>query len=250
MSLAFQRAIVVGASSGIGEAIARRLASEGAAVALVGRREGELLRVADAIAASGRGRAIVAAHDVTRYELTNGLFERLVADLGGLDLFVYAAGVQFNPGEGEYDFAKDRQMLETNALGLIAWGDVVAPHFEAARRGTILGLSSIAGERGRRSFPGYSTSKAAMTAYLEALRNRISRHGVNVVTIKPGFVDTALTKGMPGLLWLIPPERAAELALGIARRGGSPSAFVPWRWRIVAFVVRNLPSFVFRKLNL
>jgi NADP-dependent 3-hydroxy acid dehydrogenase YdfG len=250
MSLEFQRAIVVGASSGIGEAIALRLASDGAAVALIGRREAELQRVAGAIGRSGRGRAIVVAHDATHYERTPELFERLVGELGGLDLLVYAAGVQFNPSEGEYDFAKDRWMLETNALGLIAWGDVVAPHFEAARRGTILGLSSIAGERGRRSFPGYSTSKAAMTAYLEALRNRIARAGVNVVTIKPGFVDTALTRGMPGLLWLIPPERAAELALKIARRGGSPSAFVPWRWSIVAFIVRHLPSFVFRKLNL
>ena len=250
MALEFQRAIVVGASSGIGEAIARQLAAGGAAVALLGRREPDLQRVARDIAASGRGRALVAAHDVTRYELTNELFAHLIAELGGLDLFVYAAGVQFNPAEGEYDFAKDRAMLETNALGLIAWGDVVAPHFEAARRGTILGLSSIAGERGRRSFPGYSTSKAAMTAYLEALRNRVSRSGVNVVTIKPGFVDTALTKGMPNLLWLISADRAAELALQIARRGGSPSACVPWRWSLVAFVVRHMPSFVFRKLNL
>jgi short-subunit dehydrogenase len=89
-----------------------------------------------------------------------------------------------------------------------------------------------------------------MTAYLEAMRNRVSRSGVNVVTIKPGFVDTALTKGMPKLLWLIPADRAAELALKVASHGGSPSAFVPWRWSVIAFIVRHMPSFVFRKLNL
>ena len=111
MSLSFQRAIVVGASSGIGAEIAKQLAESGAAIALVGRREAELRKVAATIAAAGRGRAIVAAHDVTRYDDVPALLERLVADLGGLDLLVYASGVQHNAVEGEYDFAIDREMI-------------------------------------------------------------------------------------------------------------------------------------------
>lgn len=245
----FERAIVVGASSGMGAAIARRLAAGGTAVALVGRREPELEAVAAAIRAAG-GRARVARHDVTNHDDVPATFERLVAELGGLDLVVYASGCMHVPEEGEYDFAKDRDMIEVNVLGAMAWTNLAAARFEAQRGGTIIGLSSIAGERGRRTMPGYTTSKAALTAWLEALRNRVSRYGVNVVTVKPGFVDTVMTKHLARKPMLISAERAAELILAAARRGGSPSKFIPGRWGLVAFVVRNLPSFLFRKLDL
>lgn len=245
----FERAIVVGASSGIGAAIARRLAARGTHVALVGRREAELEKVAAGLRAAG-GRAIVAAHDVTAYDTVPATFERLVAELGGLDLVVYAAGTMHVPEEGEYDFAKDRAMLEVNLLGAVAWTNLAAARFEAQRGGTIVGLSSIAGERGRRTMPGYTTSKAGLTAWLEALRNRVSRHGVNVVTVKPGFVDTVMTQHLARKPMVISAERAAELILATAARGGSPSAFIPSRWGLVAFIVRNLPSFLFRKLDL
>ena len=244
-----RRAIVVGASSGVGAEIARQLAASGANVALLGRREAELNEVAAGIAAGGRGRAIVAAHDVRAFDDVPALFERLVAELGGLDLLVYAAGVMHAAEESHYDFARDRDMLEVNALGAMAWAAPAAAHFEARRAGTLLALSSIAGERGRRTNPGYTTSKAALSAYWEALRNRLSRYGVNVVTVKPGYVDTAMTRGMPGLFWLISPATAARIILDTARRGGSPSAFVPWRWSLVAMIVRNLPSVLFRRLN-
>ena len=248
MSLTFQRAIVVGASSGIGAEIARQVAAGGAAVALVGRRAAELEAVAAAIRAAG-GRALVAVHDVRAAAEVPERFEALVAELGGLDLLVYAAGIMPACEEGVYDLAADRATLEVNALGAMAWTALAAARFEAARAGTIVGLSSIAGERGRRTNPAYTTSKAALTAWLEALRNRVSRHGVNVVTVKPGYVDTVMTRGMRGLLWLIPPARAAAITLRIARRGGSPSAFVPARWAVVAWVVRHVPSRLFRRLN-
>ncbi len=245
----FGRAIVVGASSGIGAAIARRLAAGGTAVALVGRREAELESVAGAIRTAG-GRALVARHDVTDYADVPATFERLVSELGGLDLIVYAAGTMHVPEEGEYDFAKDRAMIEVNLLGAMAWLNLAAARFEACRGGTIVGISSIAGERGRRTMPGYTTSKAALTAWLEALRNRVSRHGVNVVTVKPGFVDTVMTRHLARKPMIISAERAADLILEAACRGGSPSTFVPGRWGLVAFVLRHIPSFLFRKLDL
>lgn len=245
----FERAIVVGASSGIGAAIARRLAQGGTAVALVGRRAAELEAVAATLRAAG-GRAVTAAHDVTAYADVAPTFERLVGELGGLDLVVYAAGVMTLPEEGEYDFAKDRAMVEVNLLGAMAWTGLAAARFEAQRGGTIVGISSIAGERGRRTMPGYTTSKAGLTAWLEALRNRVSRYGVNVVTVKPGFVDTVMTQHLERKPMIIPADRAAGLILATAARGGSRSAFIPGRWGLVAFVVRNLPSFLFRRLDL
>lgn len=250
MSLRFQRAIVVGASSGIGAEIARQLAADGANVALVGRRAAELDAVAGTIRTAGKGKALVAVHDVTQYDTAPPLFEKLVADLGGLDLIVYAAGNLFVPAESEYDFAKDRAMVEVQVIGAMSWLNLAGAHFEAQRAGTIIGISSIAGERGRRTMPGYTTAKAGLTAWLEALRNRLSRYGVNVVTVKPGFVDTAMTQDLVKKPMMIPAPRAAQLILATARRGGSPSAFIPGRWALVGLIVRSIPSFLFRKLDL
>lgn len=250
MSLRFQRAIIVGASSGIGAEIARQLAADGASVALLGRRLGELERVAASIAAAGKGRALCAVHDVLAFDEAAPLFERLVAELGGLDLIVYAAGNLFVAAEGVYDPVQDRAMIEVQVLGAITWTNLAAAYFEAQRSGTILGISSIAGERGRRTMPGYTTAKAATTAWLEALRNRLSRHGVNVVTVKPGFVDTAMTAHLAKKPMMISVERAAALILKTARRGGSPSAFIPARWALVAMVIRSIPSAIFRRLDL
>ena len=228
MNVAMTRAVVVGASSGIGEAVARDLASSGASVALVARRGAELARVAASIrAAHPAANVLTYVHDVRDFDATAELFERIERELGGVDTLVYAAGVMPRVEEGEYAFAKDRQMVEVNLLGAMAWMNVAAARFEAARSGTIVGISSIAGERGRRGNPAYCTSKAALTTYLESLRNRTSRYGVNVVTIKPGFVDTQMTRGMKGLFWLVSPRRAAALSIVLARRGAARAASSP-----------------------
>ena len=245
MGIDLTKAIVVGASSGIGEAIAVQLARGGADVAVLGRRAAELERVAVAVP----GKLTPYVHDVADVDAVPALFPRIVQQLGGLDTLIYAAGVMPTIAEGEYSFPKDRDMVVVNLLGAMAWLNPATAHFEAARRGTILGVSSIAGERGRRGNPGYCTSKAALSAYLESLRNRCSRYGVNVVTVKPGFVDTAMTRGMPGLFWLVSADEAARQSLALARRGNSASGFVPPRWALVACIVRALPSFVFRHLN-
>ncbi len=249
----FRRALIVGASSGIGEAIARELAGTGAHLALLARREAELERVATDLRAQGAEVAVV-PHDVTAYDEVPALFDRLVAELGGLDLLVYAAGVMPSVEEHEYAFPKDLAMVEVNLLGAMAWLNPAAAHMEAQRAGTLLGISSIAGVRGRRGNPGYAASKAALTTYLEALRNRLHRYGVHVVTIKPGFVDTRLFReagleGHPPGLAPISPEACARTSLALARRGPRES-FVPWRWSLVAAIIRSVPSFLFRRTNI
>jgi len=245
MKAKLSKVVVVGASSGIGEAMARQLAAGGADVAIVARRGSELER----LAAERPGKLRAYVHDVTNVDEVPELFERIERDLGAVDGLIYAAGVMPQIQESEYAFEKDRAMVSVNLLGAMAWMNQAAARFEAARAGTILGISSIAGERGRRGNPAYCTTKAALTTYLESLRNRCARYGVNVVTIKPGFVDTAMTRGMKGLFWLISAEKAAKRSLALARTGKSAAAFVPSRWALVAFIVRNLPSFIFRKLN-
>jgi decaprenylphospho-beta-D-erythro-pentofuranosid-2-ulose 2-reductase len=245
MTPSLDKVIVVGASSGIGAALTRQLARRGSTVAAIARR-GPLL---ETLRASAPDRIRPYVFDARDVDQVPALFERVIAELGGLDALIYAAGAMPSIAEGEYAFDKDRTMVEVNLLGALAWMNLAAARFEAARTGTIVGISSVAGERGRRKNPAYAATKAALTVYLEALRNRCSRYGVNVVTAKPGFVDTDLTKGMSGLFWLISADEAAERILALADRQNSASGFVPRRWALVLTVVRSVPSFIFRRLN-
>ncbi len=245
----FQHGLVVGASSGIGEAMARRLAADGTRVALVARRAGELDRVVSSInEATGSERALAFPHDVCDSEAVPELFQRITADLGGLDLAVYAAGVQHRVAFEEYATAKDLEMLAVNLDGAVAWLNPVAERFGRLKRGTIIGIGSVAGDRGRCANPVYNTSKAGLHTYLEAIRNRIGRYGVRVLTVKPGFVDTPMTEGLPGMFWVVSPDRVAQVALKKAG-GGRSTVYVPARWRYVMWVIRSIPSFLFKRLK-
>ena len=234
----------------MGESLARALAREGCTVALVARREEELRRIAESIngAAGGAALARTYVHDVRDYEAVSSLFQQIAHDMGGLDVVVYAAGVMPPVAPDEYCFDKDRQMIEINLLGAMAWLNEAAQRFARAGTGTIVGISSVAGERGRMSMPAYCTSKAALTTYLEALRNRVARFGVKVVTVKPGPVETPMTHGLKMPL-MIPVEQATTAILAAAKQG-KINVYVPGIWRVIFLVLRNIPSFVFRKSNL
>ncbi len=241
-------AIVVGASAGMGAAIVRRLAAQGYTVAALARREDPLRQLASECEELP-GRVLVRVHDVANDAQVPALFEELVRELGSLELIVFTAGIMPEIGPEEFDTHKDLEILKINTGGCIAWFNPAAELFQSQRSGTLIGVSSIAGDRGRRGNPAYCTSKAAMNTYLEALRNRLCVHGVKVCTIRPGYIDTDMTKGMEGLFWLISADQAAESILKAAR-GGANVRYVPFRWAIVGLVIRNIPSFVFRRLNL
>lgn len=246
-----RRALVVGASSGMGAAIVRQLAAEGYAVAAVARREDALRSLAAECAEDAErtgGAVFVHAHDVTATDEVPALFETIVRELGGLDLVVYAAGIMPAVARDEFDTEKDHAMLAVNVGGCIAWGNEVARLFHTQRRGTLVGISSIAGVRGRKGQPVYGTTKAAMDHYLESLRNRLADVGAHVCTIKPGFVDTPMTAGL-GLKGAISAEEAARQILRAARRGAG-TRYVPLKWAAVALVVRHIPSFLFKRLNI
>jgi decaprenylphospho-beta-D-erythro-pentofuranosid-2-ulose 2-reductase len=232
----------------MGAEMARQLAATGCQVALVARRETELAALAAEINQSAADRASVYVHDVHHYAEAPALFQTICRDLGGLDLFIYAAGVMPRVLPDEYDFDKDRAMIEVNLLGAIAWINEAARRFETAKAGTLVGISSVSGDRGRRGQPVYCASKAAMDTYMEAIRNRIGRYGVKVVTIKPGPVETAMTEGLK-MPMMVTADAAARDILAAARRGAR-LAYVPWKWRPVMAVIRSVPSFLFQKLNI
>jgi short-subunit dehydrogenase len=243
-----RRAIIVGASSGIGAALARRLTGEGYTLALLARRADLLASLCDEInGVANETRALAYPHNVTDYDSVPDLLQRILADLGGLDLFIYNTGISLPIGLKKYDFEKDRSTTEVNYLGALAWLNPVAAMFQSLKGGQIVGLSSVAGERGRVGNPSYNASKAALTCYLEALRNRLSRYGVNVLTAKPGFVDTGMVIGAKGTFWVIPPDQAAaDICRAIRRR--RQQVYTPARWRLVMLIVRNIPSVIFRRL--
>ena len=239
-------AIVVGASSGIGAACARELAQRGYRVAALARRQERLEELK-----SGPGGDAIStyAHDVKDVEAVPDLFAGIVRDLGRLDMIIYATGVMPKIEQDTYDFAKDREVLDTNLLGCVRWLNEAAPFMQKQGSGSIVGISSIAGDRGRVGYPVYNTSKAAMNTYLEALRNRLTRHGVRVTTIKPGYVATSMTEGMKGLFWVAQPEQAAKAIVSAAEKGRQ-TRYVLRRWGLVGMVIRNIPSFIFRKLDI
>lgn len=242
-------AIVVGASSGIGAALARRLALEGRKVALLARREPELRAVALTIdRGTGQALAFSYPHDAARGEEAEPLFARIEQELGEVGELHYVAGVMPEVGRQEFDLDKDRIQMEVNALGCIAWCNAAARRFLQRGKGHIVGVSSVSQDRGRTGRPGYHASKAAMDTFLESLRNRLWRHGVRVTTIRPGFVETPMTEGLE-LRGAISADRAAGLILK-ARDRGRTIAYVPWKWRPIMFVIRNIPSFVFRRMDI
>ena len=243
------RALVIGATSGIGAALALRLASAGYVIALSGRRTDRLEALCDLInEATGERRALSYTHDVTEYDTIPALFQQILLDLSGLDLVVYNAGVLYPVAFSEYNFEKDKKMVDVNLLGAMAWLGQAAQLFEQLGHGQIVGISSVAGDRGRVKNPGYQASKAGLTNYLEALRNRLTRSGVNVITIKPGFVDTEMTSG-DDLPMIISAEQAAEEIFKAIRKR-KQTRYVPFQWAFIMFAIVLVPSFLFRRLKL
>jgi NAD(P)-dependent dehydrogenase (short-subunit alcohol dehydrogenase family) len=241
--------IVVGASSGIGLAVARRLAIAGRKVAMLARRELELKsQVATTNDVVGREAAFAYVHDAADHDAVEPLFARIEQELGPVDEVHYVAAVMPPVALDEFDLGKDRQQVQVNMLGCIAWGNAAARRFLAKQAGCFVGVGSVAGDRGRIGRPVYNASKAGMDCYLEALRNRLWRHGVQVTTIRPGFVDTPMTAGLK-LKGAIAADKAAELILR-ARDRRKAIAYVPFKWRLIMLVIRHIPSFVFRRLSI
>jgi decaprenylphospho-beta-D-erythro-pentofuranosid-2-ulose 2-reductase len=245
--------LVIGASSGIGAAVAHELARRGYTLALVARREDELASLCGEInAAADRECAHAYTHDVRDYDAAPALLRQIVTDLGGqpLQMVVYTAGIMPPPesATGDWPFADERAMLETNTVGAMRWLGLAADVFEARGYGTLVGVSSVAGERGRRGNSAYQASKAALTIWLESLRYRLTGSGVRVVTIKPGYVATPMTAALKlPKRATISPDEAARRIVSAAERGRAVT-YVPGYWRPIMWTVRQLPAFVMTRL--
>lgn len=239
----FTRAIIVGASSGIGREMVRQLAAKGTKVAALSRRTDRL----DELAAEFPGLVFPYAHDVNDVDVVPELFARICKELDGLDLLVYNAGVMTTHKAPVNDWAGDLAMIETNASGAVRWCNEAAERFGAMGGGTLVGIGSVAGDRGRYLNPVYNASKAFLHTYLESLRNRHARQGVRVVTIKPGPMQTEMTTHLD-FKKAMTAETGARIALAKMESGGE-HYLSPIHWAIFKGI-QFTPSFLFRRLKI
>ena len=247
-----QGALIVGASSGIGAALARQLVADGYRVALVARRQEELNALARELnaahnAAPDNPLALAYVADVTDYDAAPALFARIFEELLPLRVVVYAAGIMPQVATG-INFVEERAMMETNVIGAMRWFGLAADVFEGERAGTLAAISSVAGERGRPGNGAYMASKAALSTYLDALRFRLAPRGVRVVTLKPGYVATPMTAGLKLPRPLVTSANAAAAQMARAIEHGSAVAYVPRYWGPILWVVRHLPRRVLARL--
>lgn len=242
--------LIVGATSSIARAIARRFAQQGSSVLLAARDLDEAQTIASDLRVRFGVEAEAAPFDAERPELAHAFFEeclqRSQCALAGV---VVAHGDLGDRVAVATDPAALARLVDVNLTSAAAVLAQSANHFEARRTGFICAISSVAGDRGRKSNYAYGAAKAGLTAYLSGLRQRMSKAGVTVLTVKPGFVDTAMTFGAPGLFLVARPERVADDIVRSLRRGRS-SVYTPWFWRWIMLIIRSIPEPVFRRLDL
>ncbi len=242
---AFRSAIVFGASTGIGAELVRSLGRSGVRVIAIARREELLNQLANEYPGLVHPVVLDLAADCDAAELLAELCERI----DGCDLYIYCAGVMPRVGKEEYPTHLDVQSIDVNFTSAVRWLNAVAQRCSALRSGTIVGISSVAGDRGRRGGPVYAATKAGLTVYLEALRNRLAVKNVRVVTIKPGPVSTPMTDGLAKLPLMISAEKAASLIVEHAKKG-TAVAYVPGVWKVLMAVIRSIPQAIFQRLDI
>ncbi len=242
---AFRKAIVFGASTGIGAELVRSLAASGVQVIAIARRQSLL----DNLASEFPSLVMPVVIDLTASTDASQVLSDLCDRIGGCDLYIYCAGIMPRVGKDEYPTEMDLESIDVNFTSAVRWLNAVALRCQSLKSGTIVGISSVAGDRGRRGGPVYAATKAGFTVYLEALRNRLAVQGVRVVTIKPGPVSTPMTDGLAKLPLMISADKAATLILEHARKG-TPVAYVPGIWKLLMTVIRSIPQAIFQRLDI
>jgi short-subunit dehydrogenase len=242
-----QRILILGATSAIAEHTARLWASRGARLYLVGRNERRLSAIAADLEVRGADRVGRETLDLCAVGEHEAMLARARAFLGGLDVALLAHGTLSDPERCLRDCRTALAELSTNALSVIALSIPIAQAFASQGHGTLAVISSVAGDRGRAVHPVYGAAKAAVTAFLSGLRQRLHPQ-VRVVTIKPGFVDTPMTAHLPkGFLWANPERVARDIVRAIDR--GTPVIYTPWFWRFLLAAVRAIPERMFVRLR-
>ena len=242
-----RRVLIIGATSAIAEEVARRYAERGATLLLTGRNPARLAAVGDDLRVRGASQVEIQVLDVLDRAAHAAVVARAFA--GGLDVALVAHGELPDQRRCEVDATEAARALELNLVATVALLTLLAGEFEARRSGTIAVITSVAGDRGRRSNYVYGAAKAGVTVFLQGLRQRLHPAAVRVVTLKPGFVDTPMTAHLPRMRLASSPHRAGR-AIYRAIEAPREVAYIPWFWRPVMALIRVMPESLFKRLRL
>ncbi|MEJ2421756.1 MAG: SDR family NAD(P)-dependent oxidoreductase [Acidobacteriota bacterium] len=234
-------AIILGASSGIGRELARIMSSDGWTLGLASRNVEAMEELKDELGPQTH---------IQRLDITvpGQVVDRLNAlhhALGDVDCVVVSSGIgRYNP---RLEWPPEEQTIATNVAGFAAAATWAGRFFQERKRGQLVGISSVAGLRGSPFSPSYCASKAFMSNYLEGLRLNLGRFRVSVCDIRPGYVDTPMTKDQKGMFWVVDAVTAAK-GIYRAMKKRKAVAYVPSRWKAVALPMKLAPGFLYKKL--
>jgi short-subunit dehydrogenase len=227
---------IMGATSAIAQETAKCFARDGAEMFLVARSAGKLTAVAEDLKVRGARRVETHLLDLSNLEQHQEMFDRAVRDLG-------------NQRKCESSVEETMKELSNNFTSFISLLTISANYFAQQKHGCIAVISSVAGDRGRQSNYIYGTAKGAITIFLQGLRNRLAQSGVNVLTVKPGFVATPMTASLKKGLLFAKPEVVGR-GIYQAMKQGKDIVYLPWYWYQIMLVIRSIPERIFKRLSL
>jgi decaprenylphospho-beta-D-erythro-pentofuranosid-2-ulose 2-reductase len=244
---------ILGATSAIAQAYARRRAAQGSEFVLLGRRSEALGAVAADLIARGAASAEPFVTDLSTMGSINETVQSLSKSFGFPDEALVAYGVLCNQETAEADLTVARAALDTNFTSAVLWILALLSNHQRHREGvpfTLIGIGSVAGDRGRASNFIYGAAKAGLDRVLEGLSQKFNGTKVCIVTVKPGFVDTPMTTSIAkkGLLWSTPDRVAADIDRAVTNR--RRVVYTPWFWRLIMAGIRHMPWFIFKHLKI
>jgi short-subunit dehydrogenase len=237
-----KKAIIIGASSGIGKELTKLFASHGYEVGIAARRIELLNNLASEIPA----KTYTAAIDVNNTEIARQSLDRLIGEMENVETIVICAGTGYlNPS---LDWFREKETIDTNVTGFTAMAGTAMKYFISRNSGHLVVISSIAGIRGSHICPAYNASKAFVSNYLEGLRKKAAKEklSITITDIQPGLVDTAMAKG-EGLFWVASPQKTAKQIFG-AIQHKKRKAYVTRRWALVAWLLKIVPESIYNKI--
>lgn len=248
MNLKNKVVLITGASSGIGEAVAKKFADEGALLALTARRKDVIDKITQQLEVKTRAAAYKC--DVTNIDEIRNVYHQIKIDFGKVDIAFLNSGVSFRSSIKEFESAKARQIFDTNVMGMINFVEVLLPDFMSEKSGVIVGVSSLADSRGFPKSGFYCASKAAASIFLESLRIELKPYNVKAITVRPGFVKTPMTdKNEFFMPFLMQPEKAAGIIVRGIKKEKSRIQF-PLTISLAVRILKLIPDSFFEYLAL
>jgi decaprenylphospho-beta-D-erythro-pentofuranosid-2-ulose 2-reductase len=244
-----KKILIVGATSAIAESCARLWAQRGDQIFLAARQEAPLKSLETDLRTRGAQKVASMVFDANDFDRHDALIAAATQHMGGLDTVLIAHGTLSDQARAQIDWNYAAKEIQTNGLSVTALLTRLAQPFEAQGHGCLAVISSVAGDRGRQSNYVYGSAKSLVSAFMSGLRQRLHPKGVNVMTIKPGFVDTPMTAHLPkGPLWAQPDQVARAIVNGVDK--GTHVLYVPSFWFVIMTIIKTIPEFVFVKLKL